>query len=299
MNKAKKKLIVILGPTASGKTKLAVALAKKFDGEIISADSRQVYQGMDIGSGKDLNEYGNIPYHLIDVASPKKQFSLAKYQKQANKAIDDCFKRGRQPFLVGGSGLYLNAIIYGFVLSKSKPNLMLRKSLNQKTLAELQQLILKNKICLNDSDFRNKRRLIRKLEIFEQPQAKNTFERNPHYNCLILGVKPDTAEELLNNITKRLDFRLQKQGLVEEVENLKKSGLSWKKLEDFGLEYRFISQYLQGIILITEAREKIIVASRQFAKRQMTWFKKERNLIWLNKPLINDAVKKIKTFLSL
>jgi tRNA dimethylallyltransferase len=226
MNKAKKKLIVILGPTASGKTKLAVALAKKFDGEIISADSRQVYQGMDIGSGKDLNEYGNIPYHLIDVASPKKQFSLAKYQKQANKAIDDCFKRGRQPFLVGGSGLYLNAIIYGFVLSKSKPNLMLRKSLNQKTLAELQQLILKNKICLNDSDFRNKRRLIRKLEIFEQPQAKNTFERNPHYNCLILGVKPDTAEELLNNITKRLDFRLQKQGLVEEVENLKKSGLS-------------------------------------------------------------------------
>lgn len=298
MNKAKKKLIVILGPTASGKTKLAVALAKKFSGEIISADSRQVYQGMDIGSGKDLNEYGNIPYHLIDVASPKKQFSLAKYQKQANKAIDDCFKRGRQPFLVGGSGLYLNAIIYGFVLSQSKPNLVLRKSLNQKTLAELQQLILKNKISLNDSDFRNKRRLIRKLEILEQPQDKNTFEHNPRYDCLILGVKPDTAEELLNNITKRFDFRLQKQGLVEEVENLKKSGLSWKKLEDFGLEYRFISQYLQGIISITEAREKIIVASRQFAKRQMTWFKKERNLIWLNKPLINDAVKKINEFLK-
>jgi len=295
----KQKIIVILGPTASGKTKLAVALAKKIKGEIVSADSRQVYQGMDIGSGKDLAEYGKIPYHLISVANPKRTFSPAKYQKLAYQALDDIIKRGRAPFLVGGSGLYLDAIIKGLAFSTAKPNLILRKKLEQKSLVELQRLIAQANISLNTSDQKNKRRLIRKLEIFQQEKnnlPKKTFQ--PKYDCLILGVKPKEQSKLLDNIAKRFDYRLNHQNLIQEVKDLKKSGLSWKKLEDFGLEYRFISQYLQGIISKEKLREKIIITSRQFAKRQMTWFKRNPKIIWLEKPFIKSAIKKIYEFLK-
>ena len=161
------KLIVILGPTASGKTKLAVELARVFNGEIVSADSRQVYKGMDIGTGKDLDEYDNVPYHLIDICEPTEQFSLAQYQKFAYQAIDDIIMRGKIPFLVGGTGLYIQAVIDGYDLSEIKPNEKLRKKLEKKSLEKLQHLIKKNKIELNKSDFGNKRRLIRILEKIE------------------------------------------------------------------------------------------------------------------------------------
>jgi len=152
------KLIVVLGPTSAGKTGLAVKLAKQFNGEIVSADSRQVYIGMDIGTGKDLNEYGNIPHHLIDVVKPKFQFSLAKFQKLAYKAIDDVIKRGRTPFLVGGSGLYLQSIIDGYQLAKIKPKKHLRLFLNFLNTSQLQRLAKKQGLKLNESDFNNKRR---------------------------------------------------------------------------------------------------------------------------------------------
>ena len=167
-----KKVIVILGPTASGKTAVGVKLAKALKGEIVSADSRQVYRGMDVGTGKDLAEYGKIPYHLIDVADPQEIFDLAQYQKLAFEAINDILRRGKLPIVAGGSGLYLQALVDGYQLSTVKPDAKLRAGLEQKTLAELQKILAKqNKIFfakLNNSDRNNKRRLIRYIEITGQ-----------------------------------------------------------------------------------------------------------------------------------
>ncbi|MCX6785341.1 MAG: tRNA (adenosine(37)-N6)-dimethylallyltransferase MiaA [Candidatus Komeilibacteria bacterium] len=291
----KNKLIVILGPTASGKTKLAVKLARVFKGEIVSADSRQVYQGLDIGTGKDLKDYCAIPYHLIDVANPKKRFSLSRYQTLAYRAIDDILKRGKTPFLVGGSGLYLQSIIDGYQLTKVKPNLKLRNQLSKKSIKQLQGLAKNYKIKLNQSDFNNKRRLIRAIEI-KKARNQKSKKSNPKYNCLLLGIK--YPREILNKrIDQRLKERLQKQGLIQEVKKLKKQGLSWKKLDDFGLEYRFIGQYLQGKLTYEEMFNKLAIAIHQFAKRQITWFKRDRAIIWLDNK--KQVKKLIKNFLRL
>jgi tRNA dimethylallyltransferase len=287
------KLIVILGPTATGKTKLAVQLARTFKGEIVSADSRQVYQGMDIGTGKDLKDYGHVPHHLIDVAGPKQRFSLAKYQTLAYKAIDNILKRNKTPFLVGGSGLYLQSIIDGYQLTAVKPNFKLRTALNKKSIKQLQILIKKYGLKLNQSDFNNKRRLVRAIEIKKSHQEKSA-KLNPKYQCLILGLK--FPKEILNQrIDQRLKERLEKQGLIQEVKKLKKQGLSWKKLDDFGLEYRFISQYLQGKLTYEEMFNKLAIAIHQFAKRQITWFKRDKGIIWLASK--KQAEKLIKKFL--
>ncbi|MBU1036569.1 tRNA (adenosine(37)-N6)-dimethylallyltransferase MiaA [Patescibacteria group bacterium] len=288
----KNKLIVILGPTACGKTKLAVKLAKLFNGEIVSADSRQVYQGMDIGTGKDLKEYQNIPYHLIDVYPAKKQFTLADYQKKAYQAIDNIICRKKIPFLVGGSGLYLQAVIDGYQLSQAAPDLTLRKNLNAKSLKQLQNLA-KN-LKLNKSDFNNKRRLIRALEI-QHAQKKFKPAKKPKYNCLILGLK--FPKKIIDQrIDKRLKARL-KQGLIKEVKKLHQQGLSWKKLQDFGLEYKWIAYYLQNKINYEEMTEKLAIAIHQFAKRQMTWYKRMENIIWIKN--YTKAKNKIKKALSL
>ncbi len=301
------KLIVILGPTATGKTKLAIQLASIFNGEIISADSRQVYKGMDVGTGKDLKEYKlkNIPCHLIDVISPKKRFSLADYQKLAYRAIDDIIKRGKVPFLVGGSGLYIKAIVDGYQLNEVKPDEKLRKHLNIKTLEQLQNLAKKYRISLNQSDWNNKRRLIRKIEIKKTKnkkqrtmltgrQAKN---KDPRYDCLILGLTLP-KEKLHQNIKKRLKQRLEKEGLIEEVKKLKQhGGLPWKKLDEFGLEYRFIAQYLQNKLTYEQMTVKLAIAIHQFAKRQMTWFKRDKRIIWLNNQ--TKAKNNIKKFMRL
>ena len=189
--KIKPKLIIILGPTASGKTKFAVKLAKIFNGEIISADSRQVYKNMDIGTGKDLKDYKNIPYHLIDICQPNEQFNLADFKIQAYEAIDKVIKKNKTPLLVGGTGLYLQSVIEGWQLLKVKPNTLLRKKLAQKTLLQLQTQA--KKYNLNQSDFNNKRRLIRAIEI-HQAEIKINFKKNPKYDCLILGLKLPKSE---------------------------------------------------------------------------------------------------------
>ena len=271
-----KKIIVILGPTASGKTKLAVELAEKFNGEIVSADSRQVYRGMDIGTGKDLAEY-SVPYHLIDVASPKSQFDLAQYQKMAFRAIDDILKRGKLPILVGGSGLYLQAVVDNYKLSEAKQDAELRKKLEKlnavELLNKLKKLSPKIAAKINQSDKNNKRRLIRYLEILGQDKNFKSRAGKRKYDALLIVVKYP-GEILKQRIFKRLLERLKEQNMIGEVEKLRERGLSWKKLEEFGLEYKFISQYLQGKLKYEEMVEQLNRAIYQFSKRQLTWFKR-------------------------
>lgn len=288
------KLVIILGPTSSGKTALAVKMAKLFKGEIISADSRQIYKGMDIGTGKDLKEYNKIPYHLINIVKPTQKFSLAKYQKLAYKAINDIIARGKVPFLVGGTGLYLNAITQGYNLNKVKPDLKLRNSLNKKSIKQLQILVKKFSVKLNQSDFNNKRRLIRQIEIIKNKSLAEKLPNQPKYECLILGLT--LPKDKLN---KKINARLEemfKQGLLKEVKKLHQNGVAWKTLDDFGLQYRFAARYLQNKLNYDTMTYQLQNSLHQFAKRQMTWFKRNKNIIWLNRP--NDAQKIIKKFIN-
>ncbi len=340
-----KKVIVILGPTASGKTAVGVKLAKALQGEIISADSRQVYRGMDVGTGKDLKEYEieikgqksktpvilerpqgaieshrngdaiaslqhdkiKIPYHLIDVADPKEVFDLAQYQKLAFKAIDDILKRKKLPIVVGGSGLYLQAIVDNYQLSTAKPDAKLRAKLERKTLIELQKILAKqNKVFfakLNNSDKNNKRRLIRYIEVTQRAtrNAQRGEEKTtrPNYNFLLIGLKWP-KEVLAQRIAKRLKERLEKEAMVEEVQGLYDEGVSYKRLESFGLEYKFIAQYLQEKLDYDEMFIKLNTAIRQFAKRQLTWFrrweKQGAKINWENK--YQNILSKTKKFLK-
>lgn len=285
MSSKKAKIIVILGTTASGKTTMGVKFADEFNGEIVSADSRQVYRGMDIGTGKDLEEYEfngkKIPYHLIDVVDPNKKFSLADYQILAYKAIDDILERGKLPIIVGGSGLYIQSIVDGYQLSNSKPDKRLRAELEKKSAIELFEKLKKinpgfaNK--LNNSDKNNKRRLIRYIEINSdrtKPDVfKNNFVSQKKYNFLLIGLTWPT-EILYKRIHDRLIERLEKEDMISEVDHLHESGVSWKRLESFGLEYKFIAWYLQEKIDYETMVEKLFIAIRQFAKRQKSWFKR-------------------------
>ena len=270
------KIIAIVGPTSSGKTDLGIYLARKLGGEIISADSRQVFRGMDIGTGKDLAEY-RVPYHLIDVIKPKETFDLASFQKMAFLAIDDILSRGKLSILAGGSGLYLQAVVDNYKLSEAKKDLTLRKELEKLSalvlFEKLKKQAPKMAAKLNNSDKNNKRRLIRYLEILGQDENFKSRAGKKKYDALLVGVKysPDI---LKTRIFKRLIERLKTQNMIGEVEGLKKHGLSWKKLEAFGLEYRFIAQYLQKELTYEEMVVKLNIAIYQFAKRQLTWFKR-------------------------
>ncbi len=292
----RKKIVIILGPTATGKTKFAVKLAKIFNAEIVSADSRQVYKQMDLGTGKDLEEYQNIPYHLIDIKSPKQQFSLAEFQAKAYRTINKIHHLGKLPLLVGGTGLYLQAIIEGWLLPAVKPDYSLRIALEKNSLSQLQALAKKNKLNLNQSDWRNKRRLIRYLEITAINQNID-FKKQPKYDCLILGLSLP-KEQLDKKINARLKTRL-KQGLVGEVSKLHKL-LSWQKLESFGLEYKWISLYLQNKINYQEMVINLQTAIHRYAKRQMTWLRRmERQGIKIHwNPTLTASKKLIKQFID-
>jgi len=275
-----KKLIVILGPTASGKTDLSIKLAKKFNGEIISADSRQVYKRMDIGTGKiTKKEMQGVPHYLLDVASPKRRFTVVQYQKLALKAIERIYKKNKIPFLVGGTGFYIQAIVDGIVIPRVKPDWKLRKKLEKKNTKELFLMLKKlDSKRAKNIDKNNPRRLIRALEIVKELGTVPPLSLSgPRFELLMIGVKKENLEE---RIKKRLLKRL-KIGMVAEVNNLRKSCLSWKRLEEFGLEYRYIAQYLQKKINYEEMIEKIQKESEHFAKRQMTWFKREKRIKWV------------------
>lgn len=291
------KIIVILGPTAAGKTALSIMLARKFGGEIISADSRQVYKGMDIGTGKiTRKEMQNIPHYLLDVASPKRRFTIFQYKRLALKSIKKILKKKKIPILVGGTGFYIQAVTERLAFPEVKPDWKLRKKLEKLSTKKLSSLLKKfDQKRAQTIDLNNRRRLIRALEIIKKTMGPVPSLRKspPQYDVLKIGVKK-TVGELKKLIKKRFLKRL-KIGMIEEVKKLKKEGLSWKKLEDFGLEYRYVAQYLQGKISYGEMIERIQKESEHYAKRQMTWFKRDENINWVRNE--KGAEKLVKQFL--
>lgn len=277
----KPKVLVILGTTSAGKTGLAVQLAVRLDGEIVSADSRQVYKGMDVGTGKDLKEYKvgrkKVSYHMIDIVSPKTKFDLAKYQTLAFKAIDDILRRGKLPIVAGGSGLYLQALVDNYNLTGVKAKSAERQTWEKMPAAELFAMVSKEKpefaARLNNSDRNNPRRLARYLEIIRSEDMDKVGKRERRYDFLLLGLEwPDDI--LRERIVQRLLERLEKEGLVAEVKRLNDGGISWEKLQSFGLEYRFVSKHLLGELSYQEMVEKLGTAIYRFAKRQKTWFRR-------------------------
>ncbi|HUN53866.1 MAG TPA: tRNA (adenosine(37)-N6)-dimethylallyltransferase MiaA [Smithella sp.] len=295
------KLIVILGPTASGKTQLAARLAHDLQGEIISADSRQVYKNMDIGTGKDLNQYiiegRQIPYHLIDVAGPEDEFNLFEFQSRFYKIFSDLTKRKILPILAGGTGLYLESVLRGYELPHAPLDDAFRENLRRKSKAELQKILLDLKPRLhNRTDLEDSERLIRAIEIEQARTSKNRAAReNPPIDAHVFGIRCERSV-LRQRIAARLSERLQNK-MVEEVVSLHAAGVGYERLESFGLEYRFIARYLQGKITFDEMKNRLYTAICQFAKRQETWFRRmERNGIeihWLgidDYPILKESV---------
>ncbi len=244
-DKKLKKLIVILGPTASGKTDLSIKLAKKFNGEIISADSRQIYKGMDIGTGKiTKKEMQGIPHYLLDVASPNRRFSVAQYQKLALKNIDKISKKNKIPFLVGGSPFYIYSVLKAWGFPKLSPDWNLRKKLEKKSCEELSEILKKLDIKrFKNIDKKNKRRLVRAIEIAKKLGKVPILKKEVKFDSLIIGIKK-SKQEIKKLIGKRLDIRL-KQGMIPEIKRLRKQKVSWKRLESFGLEYKWIALYFK------------------------------------------------------
>ena len=296
------KLVVILGTNASGKSGLGIELALKFGTEIVSADSRQVFKGLDLGSGKvTKEEMKGVPHFLLDVAAPGDFFSLMDYQKLAYEAIDDIVSRGKTPFLVGGTGLYVNAVVDGYNLTDAPVDEELRKKVEAMSLNELQDLITEK--CSiggisENLDMSNKRRLERAAEKLLMGKPLN-LESVKRYDTLCLGVTWE-RQKLYKRIEERLDRRLE-QGMIEEVENLMKQGVSDDFLYKLGLEYRYIMMYLRGRFDSKAAfREKLFMEIRHLAKEQMTWFRKRQDITWLDMEgdPINQAEGLISNFLS-
>ncbi|WP_318662790.1 tRNA (adenosine(37)-N6)-dimethylallyltransferase MiaA [Treponema sp.] len=306
--------IFLLGPTAVGKTSLGVRLAYELGLEIISADSRQVYKGLDLGSGKDLAEYNykgrDIPYHIIDVTDLSHEYNLFDYTKDFYKTFEDLQKRGKIPFTVGGTGMYLDAVIRGYELAEVPPNPDLREEMSHMSLEELGKRLLELKPDLhNKTDLALRPRVEKALEIAvymnsdEYKANKEQLNQRPRVKPLVLGTTIDRSL-LRENIKRRLDERFD-QGMIEEVKNLhEKEGFSWERMERLGLEYRFISEFLEGKIASRkELEDALYTAICQFAKRQETWFRgmerKGVKINWLTKEADKDkkfseALKLIK-----
>lgn len=273
-----KNLIVILGPTASGKTRLAAKLASELNGEVISADSRQVYKNMNIGTGKDLNQYivdgRQISYHLIDIIEPENEFNLFEFQKKFYEIFKLLLRKNKLPVLVGGTGLYLESVLLDYDMPEAPVIEEQRKKMSGKTKEELQKILCKLKPDLhNRTDLDDSERLIRAIEIEQARTVKNyNDEDKPEIDAAVFGIRWERAI-LRKRITERLEERLN-TGMIEEVSALRSAGVTWERLESFGLEYRFIAQYLQKKITFDEMKSKLNTAIHQFAKRQDTWFRR-------------------------
>lgn len=272
-----KKMITILGPTASGKTGVAVNLAKAIGGEIISADSRQVYRKMDIGTGKDLGDYGDVPYHLIDICDAGTKYNLFQYQEDFHKAYDDIRHRGVWPILCGGTGLYLESVLKGYSLSPVPQNEALRAELAGKSLEELTAMLMEIKSKTgsnmhNQTDVDTAQRAIRAIEI-EAYNLQNPLPKRerPAVDSLIIGIDID-RDERRRKITSRLKARLD-GGMVEEIRGILDSGVKAEDLIYYGLEYKYVTEYCIGKLSYDEMFRSLEIAIHQFAKRQMTWFR--------------------------
>ena len=269
-------LVTILGPTATGKTQLATALAARIDGEIISADSRQIYRGMDIGTGKDLAEYvvdgKPIPYHLIDIVDAGYKYNVFEYQRDFLKAFESVNQRGHLPILCGGTGLYIEAVLNGYNLLAVPDNQLLREQLATKTLDELTSILSGYKTLHNQTDVDTVKRAIRAIEIEEYYQThEEEAVEYPELKSLIIGVGID-REVRREKITTRLKARLN-EGMIDEVKMLLDSGIQPDDLIYYGLEYKFVTNYLLGKLTFDELFTQLEIAIHQFAKRQMTWFR--------------------------
>lgn len=290
-----KNLIVILGPTASGKTHKAVALAERLNTEIISADSRQIYRGMDIGTGKDLEEYKNVPYYLIDICPAGYKYNLFEYLRDYQAARDSILAKGKTPILCGGTGLYVEAVLNGLKLPEVPENKALRAELAGKSLDELTAILERMKKLHNTTDIDTAKRAIRAIEIqqyyHEHPDLKVDTTPHPVENALIIGVEIG-REERRERISSRLKSRLD-SGMVEEVRNILDSGVSPEDLIYYGLEYKFLTNYIIGQSTYDEMVNGLEIAIHQFAKRQMTWFRgMERrgfHINWLPYDLDDEA----------
>jgi tRNA dimethylallyltransferase len=297
-------LLVVLGPTASGKTELAVCLARKIGGEIISADSRQVYRGMDLGTGKDLSQYSNggilVPCHLIDILDPSEEFSVFDYQRLFYCCFREITKRAKIALLVGGTGLYLDAVIRGYRMPAVPENWNLREELQGESMESLRQRLLAiSPEVHNTTDLLERERLIRAIEIAESARNHQHHAQDPiPVSPLVLGVRCE-RDVLRRKITARLHSRLA-AGLIEEVRSLYEKGIGWERIDSFGLEYRYVARYLQARMSREEMIRTLETRIHQYAKRQETWFRRmERNGVrihWIDGP---DAAKAITVIDSL
>ena len=287
------KLISIVGLTSSGKSSLGIELAQKFNGEIVSADSRQVYKGLDWCSGKvTAEEQSLVKHHLLDVANLGEQFTLFDFQKQAYDAIDDILRRGKVPFLVGGTGLYSRSVVEGYNLVEEKPNQDLRKDLEEKSIAELLNMCEELKIQVEGEI--NKRRIIRAIELASKEKQPN----KPRYNVLQIGVWWD-RDEIYERIKQRLESRMP--NMIQEIKDLLENGADESFLRSLGLEAKFVVDYLNGkFSSYDEFFEELFKEERHFAKRQNTWYNKEHNLHWLDAKnnLIENAENLVREFLA-
>lgn len=327
MSKIKTKIIIIVGPTASGKSDLAIKLALKFNGEIISADSRQVYRGMDIGTGKVLrdktlpkskfkilnlkfpkNTYysSGVPHHLLDVANPKQIFTVAQFKKLGQQAIKNILKRNKLPIIVGGTGQYIDTLVYDLALPEVPPNYKLRAKLEKQSTEQLFKRLQKlDSERAQNIDRHNPRRLIRAVEIIiGTGRPVRPIIRQSPYEVLWLGLNPKNLNKRIN---KRLSARFR-QGIISEIKKLRANGVSWQRLYDFGLEYRWVGQYLQNKISPASPRlgrgraKKEMLAGleqaiRQYSKRQMTWFKRNKEIRWLK--TTTEAMRLGRGFLAI
>ncbi len=291
--------IIITGPTASGKTALVVKLARQFNGEIISVDSRQVFRGMDIGTGKDLEEYGDIPYHLIDVADPSEIYHLKRFLEEASAAFLDILQRGKLPIFCGGTALYLDAILRRYELQGVKPDFEERDELRKLPVEELAKRLDPAVFAsLSGAERSNSERLLRRLEKSSVEEAQ--IPSFPTFEPLVLGVYYPRSE-IHQRIEKRLDQRLD-SGMIDEIRRLHEQGASWERLEFFGLEYRMVAQFLQEKLDRKTMRDTLLAKIRQFAKRQDIWFRKmEReglDIYWVERGGINEAGALVRAFLA-
>lgn len=290
--KERSKIIALVGPTASGKSEVAVKLAKKYGGEILSVDSRQIYRGMDIGTGKVTSKwkllggkrvfvYKGVPHYGIDIASPKRQYSVTQFQKYSHRVIADMLGRGKLPILCGGTAHWIDAVIYDQKFPAVKPNTALRKQLSKLSNAQLYKKLQKldpERAAVIDAN--NPRRLVRAVEIvMVTGKAIPKITAKSPYTVLWLGIKTDPGE-LQKKIKRRLAARA-KTGMFHEIESLHKQGISWQKLWNFGLEYRYGSLYLQGKMTKEEALEKLETEINKYSKRQMTWWKRNKDIQWM------------------
>lgn len=298
-------LIVILGPTATGKTNLAARLAYDIDAEIISADSRQVYREMDIGTGKDLADFvvngKSIPYHLIDIVDAGAEYNVFEYQKDFLKAYENINSRNKTAILCGGSGLYIDAVVKGYRFLEVPENTALRNELEQKSINELNDMLLFYKAIHNTTDSIYKKRIIRAIEVAKFQSENEALIRDfPAINHQIFGIDFD-REIIKKRITERLKHRLEKEGMIDEVKQLIANGVDPEKLKFYGLEYKLITQYLQNELNYNDMFQKLNTSIHQFAKRQSTWFRKMEKdgfkINWIDGNLtLEEKLSLIKSF---